>query len=276
VTDVTTPTARPARKRRPPRAVVLLRRVEVDSPVHRLWAGTKLLAVVAISLTVSLSPTWPVTAVLAVGLLAGARLARIPRSAVPRVPVWVWIGIAIGGLLTLLAGGRPEVAVLGGHLGLGDLVSYLLFVVVSFELLAAAALVGWTTALGDVGPALATLGRPLRWVRLPVDEWAVAVALCIRALPLVIGEMRTLVAVRRMRRRPGARRDLNALVDDGLEILATAITVAVRRATEMGEAITARGGPAALTARVPGPRWADAVALGVVVVVCVGACLLPG
>jgi energy-coupling factor transport system ATP-binding protein len=262
-------------RRRPPRELVLLRRVEVDSPVHRLWAGAKLLAVVAVSVTVSEDPTWPVAGVLAAGLLTVALLARIPASAVPRLPRWIWVGWMVFAFLTLAAGGRPEVTLGGERLGVGSLGAYVLFTVVAVELLAAGALIGWTTALGDVGPAVVTLGRPLRWLRLPVEEWAVAIALCIRSLPLLVGELRVVVAVRRLRpRRPG-RPTLPQLAEDGLEVLATALAVAVRRAGEMGEAMTARGGAAGATARVPGPRGADAAAVVVVAVVCAGAWLLP-
>lgn len=270
-----TAATRPSRPRRRRGEVVLLRRVEVDSPVQRLWAGTKLLAVAAVSITISERPTWAVAGVLAVALFATARLARIPRTAVPRVPVWLWVAGAVFALFTLVAGGKPYVRLLGADVGLGDLELYVLFFVVSIELLAAGALVAWTTALGDVAPALAALGRPLRWIRLPVEEWAVAVALCLRSLPLLVAELRVSYAVHRLRpRRPG-RRSLTQLADEGLEILATALTVAVRRAAEMGEAITARGGTGGATARVSGPRRADAVALALVVAVCAGAAALP-
>ncbi len=263
------------RHRRRRREIVLLRRVEVDSPVHRLWAGTKLLAVVAVSVTVSEHPTWLVAGLLAVALLAVARLARIPASAVPRFPGWVWIGLLVFAVLSLAAGGKPYVHLAGASIGLGALQLSALFLVVSLELLAAGALVAWTTALGDVGPAVATLGRPLRALRVPVDEWAVAVALCVRSLPLLVGEIRVLAAARRLRPKP-PNRSLTRLAEDGLEVLATAVTVAVRRAAEMGEAITARGGVGAVTARVAGPRRRDALALGMVVLVCGGAWVLPG
>ncbi len=255
--------------------MVLLRRIEVDSPVHRLWAGTKLLAVVAVSITVSEAPSWPVAALLAVGLLGVARLARIPWSAVPRLPGWVWFGLAVLGGFSLAAGGRPYLHLGGGtRLGLGALELYVLVLVVGLELLTAGLIVGWTTALGDVGPAMATLGRPLRVLRLPVEEWAVAVALCVRSLPLLVGEIRVLFAARRLRPRR-AGRSLTERAEDGLELLATAITVAVRRAAEMGEAITARGGVSEVTARVDGPRLRDGIALALVVAVCGGAWLLP-
>ncbi len=66
-------------------------------------------------------------------------------------------------------------------------------------LVTSGALIGWTTPLGEVAPALSRLGRPLRWLRLPVDEWVIAIALAIRCLPLLIDEIRILGAARRLR-----------------------------------------------------------------------------
>ena len=69
-------------------------------------------------------------------------------------------------------------------------------------LVISAAVVGWTTPLGAIAPALARLARPFRALRLPVDEWIVAIAVALRCLPLLVDEMRTLAAARRLRHRP--------------------------------------------------------------------------
>ncbi len=263
-------------RRRPARSFVLLREVEVDSPVHRLWAGTKLLAAVAVSLTISLVPQWPVIGVLAVLLVGAAALARVPLRAVPRPPGWFWALFAAGGALTLISGGRPEVAVGAGHLGLGGIDVYLQFTAVSVVLLGAGALIGWTTSLGDIGPAVGRLLRPLAVLRVPVDEWATTIALCIRGLPLLVGEIRVLLAARRLRP-PKPRKDrLTAAFDEAADLLVATLAVTLRRAGEMGEAITARGGTGTITASDRRPEWRDATAIGVVAAVCVAAgSLLP-
>jgi energy-coupling factor transporter transmembrane protein EcfT len=55
----------------------------------------------------------------------------------------------------------------------------------------------------------------------------------------------------------------------GTKLIAVAgITVALRRADEMGDAITARGGAGQISAAPSGPKPADWVALAIVVVVC--------
>ena len=112
-------------------------------------------------------------------------------------------------------------------------------------------MVSWTTNVAEIAPAVAKLGRPLRLLRMPVDDWAVALALALRAFPMLIDEFRVLYAARRLRPKPvldhtaGPRRRWAVEVVD---LLAAAITVALRRADEMGDAITARGGAGQISA----------------------------
>jgi len=147
-------------------------------------------------------------------------------------------------------------------------------------LLAAALLVGWTTPLGDVAPALARLAAPARWLRLPVDEWVVAVGLAIRCLPLLIDETRTLVAVRRLRRRRVATRGspiratLRVVGVEAHDLLATAVVVALRRARDLADAIDARGGIGAPSGTAPGPGLADWVVLATLGAVIVATLLV--
>jgi energy-coupling factor transport system permease protein len=253
-----------------------LRQIEADTPVHRLWAGTKLVAAAGLSLTVSLSPSWPTVAASALVLIGGSVLARVPWSAVPRPPLWFWVALLAGAVLTVISGGAPEIAVGAVHIGLGNLASYALFTAVSFLLVGAGVLIGWTTPLGDLGPAIGRLLAPLRLLRVPTDEWAIAIALCIRSLPLLMDEIRTLLAARRLRPSPSSRHGLLRHVDEAGEILLAMLSVSLRRATEMGEAMTARGGTASITGRAPGPRGRDAVAILVVACVCGGGVFLSG
>lgn len=51
----------------------------------------------------------------------------------------------------------------------------------SVVLLGLGAMVSWTTNVAEIAPALTILGRPFKWLRIPVDEWAVALALALRA-----------------------------------------------------------------------------------------------
>ncbi|MGW4529685.1 CbiQ family ECF transporter T component [Nocardia sp. NPDC004340] len=241
---------------------VVLREVPVDSPVHRLWAGTKMIAVFAISLLLMFIPSWALLGVAAAFLIAVFLLARLPLGTLPRFPWLLWLGIAIG-------------AAINAPVGSSALLRYAQVIVFGFLLLGASFLVAWTTPMGEVAPALARLGAPLKrigWTRngvrhsVPVDEWAVVVALTLRGLPLLLEEMRLLRAARRLRPKDSLlhRAAENPLVD----ILTASMAVSSRRAGELGEAITTRGGTGELTARPSSPGRADAVALLVVGLVC--------
>jgi energy-coupling factor transporter transmembrane protein EcfT len=278
--SVTAPEARSAigRSRRRPPQLTLLREIRRDTPVHRIWAGTKLLAVAALSVTLSFFPTWGAVGVIAGLLLATAVLARIPPGAAPRPPMWFWLTVVVAGSLTVVSGGSPYVHIGHSQIGLGGVDSFLRFVAVGAVLLLASALVGWTTPLGDIAPALATLLRPLRLIRLPVDEWAVAVALCVRSLPLLVGELRTLVAARRLRPPPPrpSGTTWQRWLDEPIDLLVAALAVSMRRAGELAEAISARGGTGLISARRRRFGVCDGVTLAVVSAACTGAALVAG
>src|ERR1700746_3963851 len=93
--------------RRPNRAVVLLRPVPGISVIHDLWAGTKLLVVFGISVLLTFYPGWIAIGLVAALVLTAVRLARIPRGALPSVPRWLWILIALGAITAAFAGGSP-------------------------------------------------------------------------------------------------------------------------------------------------------------------------
>ena len=185
----------------------------------------------------------------------------------------MWILLLLGGVTAALAGGSPELHLGSLDLGLGGLLNFLRITVLSIVLLALGLMVSWTTNVADVAPAVATLGRPLKVLRIPVDDWAVALALALRAFPMLIDEFRLLYAARQLRPRPvltsrRARRRRWAI--EMVDLLAAGITVTLRRADEMGDAITARGGTGQISAAPSGPRRADWVALSISAVVCCG------
>lgn len=254
------------------RSMVLLRPVPGTSPIHELWAGTKLIVVALIGIVLTIYPGWVPIGLVALLVMLTARLAHIPRSVLPSVPRLVWLLLLLGGGTAALAGGEPFVDIASAHLGLGGLLNFLQITVLSIVLLGLGGLVSWTTNVAEIAPAVATLGRPLKWLRIPVDEWAVTLALALRAFPMLIEEYRVLFAARRLRpkvrpetRRERGRQRRSEIVD----LLAAAITVALRRGDEMGDAITARGGVGQIVASPARPGRADAVALVLAVAMCV-------
>jgi energy-coupling factor transport system permease protein len=235
-----------------------------------MWAGTKLVCVAVLSVTLTYLPGWLSLGLTAGVLAAAVAIARIPMGAWPRPPRWFWVTIAVTGGLASLAGGSPFVHIGGAVVGLGGLDSYCKFVLIGILLLLLAAVMGWTTPLCEIAPALSKLMAPLRWIRVPVDELAVAVALCVRSLPLLVGELRTLFAARRLRPAPADpdRPRIDQWLEQAVDLLVAALAASVRRAGELAEAISARGGTGLVAARTTGPGWADLAAFATVVAVC--------
>ena len=269
------PDERPTR--RPGRAVVVLRPVPGTSAVHDLWAGTKLLVVFGISVLLTFYPGWIAIGLVAALVLTAVRIARIPRGALPSVPRWLWILMALGAITAAFAGGSPVVELAGAPIGFGGLLNFLRITTLSIVLLGLGAIVSWTTNVAEIAPAVATLGRPLRLLRIPVDEWAVALALALRAFPMMIDEFRILYAARRLRPRPvastrRARHKRRAL--ELIDLITAAITVTLRRADEMGDAITARGGTGQISAAPARPKLADWLALSLTAAMCIAAIAL--
>lgn len=238
----------------------VLRYIPSDTPMHRLWAGTKLVAVVVLAGALFARPTWTGVAVLAFVQAVALVVTRPPRGVAPRLPRWLFVGLGVVAFLSLGLGGPPVVHVGVQAVELGGILNWARFTSVAVLLILGATLVGWTTQLGDVGPAVRVLGAPARLVRLPVDEIATVIGLCVRCLPLLIEEMRTLTAARAVRR-PEVEKGIRPRVREVHDLLVTALVSSVRRAQDMAQAMQARGG-----AR-PGPREpvrlraGDAVAL---------------
>ncbi|AQA04596.1 hypothetical protein BVC93_21645 [Mycobacterium sp. MS1601] len=254
-----------------PRSVVLLRPVPGDSVIHRLWAGTKLLVVFVLGVLMTFYPGWVPIGLVAVLVAVAAYLARIPRGVLPSIPLWLWIFLFIGGLTASFAGGAPEFVVGSVTVGLGGLLNFLRITALSIVLLALGAMVSWTTNVSDVAPAVATLGRPFRRLGIPVDDWAVTLALALRSFPMLIDEFRVLFAARKLRPRPPLTTRKDKRRRWGIELvdlLAAAITVSLRRGDEMGDAITARGGTGQISAAESKPARRDWITMAIVVVVC--------
>lgn len=256
----------PARRSRRSRQMDLadltvLRHVPGESWMHRRSATAKVISLVALVLTLAISARWTALAVVGGAVVAGFTLARLPLGVAPRPPRLLWLGMAVMVTISALAGGDPIV----GGVELGGLVVAARFLLFTVIMLSLAGLVGWTTPSADLTPAVATLLRPLRPLRIPVDELVVALALAVRALPLLLDELRTLAAVWRTRPASG-RRSYG-------EIGATVVANAVRRSEEIGDAVLTRGGPVAPARSV---RWTagDSVLIAVVAVVCVAVLVL--
>lgn len=239
-----------------------LRHLPGDSPVHRLWAGTKLIIVLTLGVMTWVLPSWPSLAFVALCVLVFALVAGIPLGAIPRPPWWFWVLILVGLGITALSSGGPGVLTFLRGTALGLIV------------LAMSIMVIWTTPMAEIAPALARLMSPLRVLRLPVEEWSVCIALSLRGLPLLMEEMRMLRASYRLRPKSAPKSGHPSAEMSIIDMIVAALSSAMRRAAEMGEAITARGGTGRLTAYPSRPGRADAIALALVGVACAAAITL--
>lgn len=282
---------------RPVPDMTILRYVAGSSPVHGLWAGTKLLGLVAFGIVLSFVPTWAAEGVVAAVLLATWVLARVPWRALPRVPWWLILAAVVADVVTLFdAPARGHgIATPIGALDVAAFVESVRLTVLALLLLLGGLLLAWTTPLAEVAPALRTLLSPLRWLRLPVDDLVVAVALAVRGLPLLLDELRSVLAAYQARRSLlGARSahqgprggetprspsspvgaaapgPVGSLVVEAGDLVVSLLVSTTRRAVEMGEAIDARGGPAAGGLVDRRPRRGDLVAATVIVVALAG------
>ncbi|MFT3901439.1 MAG: energy-coupling factor transporter transmembrane protein EcfT [Gordonia sp. (in: high G+C Gram-positive bacteria)] len=234
---------------------VPLRVIPGDSVIHRLWAGTKLIGIGLIGVLLWVLPSWPALGVVAAVVVVVALLAGIPLGAVPRPPWWFWaLALASIALSTLVAGWSGGLVTARG-------------VVLGILVIAISVLVVWTTPTAELAPAIAKLMTPLRWLRLPVDEWAVVIALCLRSLPLMVDELMTLRAVHRLRPKTPSDSGHPSAQLTLVDIIVAALSSALRRSAEMGEAITARGGIGRLTADAARPGRIDYIALTIMAVV---------
>ena len=244
------------------RPLMLMRPVPGPSPIHNLWAGTKLGIVLAVSIVLTVAPSWQTIGLVALLVLTAAKLAHIPYTCIPSVPLWVWVAVVAGSLFTIVNGGPPELQLSSLTVGIGGFLDFLRVTALGLVLLGLGAVASWTTHVADVGPAVARLLRPLRLLRLPVDDWAVTIALAFRMYPMLAEEFRLLAAARRLQPTPPEKRSRWAEVVD----LCTAMMViSLRRAGEMGDAIAARGGAGRISAGLEGPGWPDAVAVTAVI-----------
>jgi energy-coupling factor transporter transmembrane protein EcfT len=100
------------------------------------------------------------------------------------------------------------------------------------------------------------------------------VALALRTFPMLIDEFRVLYAARRLRPKQISRTSrarLRRLAADVTDLIVAVITVTLRRADEMGDAITARGGTGQISAAPSRPKLADWIALLIASAVCAAA-----
>jgi len=202
-------------------------------------------------------------------VLVTARLAHVSRGALPSVPRWMWGLVFLGCLTATFAGGSPEFTVGTVTVGLGGALNFLRITVLSIVLLGLGALVSWTTNVAEIAPAVAKLGRPLRRLRLPVDDWQsrwrwrCARSHADRRVPHPVRRAQAAPARRRHPTRPQA-----PVVDRDRRPAGSRDHRGIAPRRRDGDAITARGGAGQISAQPSRPKWRDAVAFAIVLALC--------
>lgn len=187
-----------------------------NSPVHRLRAGVKLLALVAAGCGVLwLQRWWHIGLAVAV-VVAGYAAARIsPRTMLAQLRPLLWIAVVLGAFQLLTAGWERAVVVPG------QLVVLVL----------AAALVTLTTRTSALLDVVVTVVRPFRRLGVHPERVALLLALGVRAVPMIVDLARVVRDAQRAR----------GLAASPRAFAVPLLVRSLRRADAMGEALAARG-----------------------------------
>jgi energy-coupling factor transport system permease protein len=212
-----------------------------SSTVHRLDARCKIVAVAVLSIALFIETSYASLAVLGAACAAGVVVSRIP-------PSWFWR--ALRPVLWLVAFTFAAQALFGpgddlvsiGPVGISGegltRAAYLSLRLV--VLVVAGSLLTLTTAPVALTDGLAWLGRPLKVVRVPVDELALMVTIALRFIPALMVELDTIVRAQTARgadfSHGGPVRRARALVP----VLVPLFVSAFRRADDLALAMEAR------------------------------------
>ncbi|MDO5031669.1 energy-coupling factor transporter transmembrane protein EcfT [Corynebacterium sp.] len=191
--------------------------VEADTPIHRLPAAVKFLALIAFIVGTTVwvdSPLWAGVCVFGVAVLFV--VARIPLAV-----AWGQLYPPLFLLILLAAFQWWQ----------NDLRSAVVLFLTVYAAVMAAVLLTLTTQVAEMMDSFERVLSPLRRLGVPVENITLAMSLTIRLLPLMLGTVTEVMDARKAR---GAGFSLTAL---GTPVIIRAI----RRARAMGEALQARG-----------------------------------
>jgi energy-coupling factor transporter transmembrane protein EcfT len=256
------------------RAQAFFRPVPVDSPVHRLAPEAKVLSGIFVSIGLVFNPQWSHVLV-ALALVIGVfKLARLPRSVLPKIPVIVRFALIGGAMGAFASGEDPFVA----GIGIGGLLDYARLITVGIVMILWAGILSWTTGLTAVGFAIRRLLQPLGKLGLPVDEIGSVVALAVRSLPLVTDEIEVVNESVSNRPPPAdlsdkPMREAFSYIGD----IATAVVIGShRRARDLATAMVSRGATTAPRPNRPPLRKIDIFVTFAALALSLAAFLIPG
>lgn len=212
----------------------MLRYYDADSPIHRLWAGTKVLWLPAVGTTIAFQVSW---IAIGIGWLVALMIfwmARLPRGVIPRPPRLLVIAALVSVLLASLGGEGTSYY----GFSVSGMASIARFMAFAWMMVFYGLMMGWTTKLDEIASSISRLFRPLRRVGLPVTEMAATLTIAVRAVPLVADELRAVIAARRVRG-VQPRQDIT---EQGADIAVSLVVSTFRRSADLGRTLAARGG----------------------------------
>jgi energy-coupling factor transport system permease protein len=212
------------------------------SRIHRLWAGTKLVAVMAFGFGLAFSgQLWGFPAV-AVLLLVGAAIARISPALLWRGLRPLLFALAVGILVLMVTSPGHAIAHIGpAVITRKGIENAIRFPGLLLLLALAAQIVNRTTPPAESVGALGVLLHPLRWLRVPVDELLTMVAISLRFLPILAEEVTRLRYAQATRGLSPGQGDLESRGQALQSWVVSLIHANLRRAADLGEAMDARG-----------------------------------
>ncbi len=212
------------------------------SPLHRLDARSKLLAMIIVIAGVLLASHQQGYIVLLLLLAAATVAGRIELGRIRRAFGLLLVFIVIGAVVVAILTPGKVVATLGPlHVTDTGRDLALRGAAQTLVILYTGALVVITTAPSVLGNGLVWYLNPLRRVRVPVDEIAVMVGIGLAFLPLLQQELQRILLAQRARGADFRRGTMESRIISALNILPPLLTSNLRRAEELAVAMEARG-----------------------------------
>lgn len=212
------------------------------TPVHRLWAGTKLLSVLALGVGLAVSKGYWGFAVAAVLLLLAAVVGRVPPSLLWRGIRPLIVVLAIGVLILAFTSSGKVLFHIGPlNVTRKGLDHALRFPGLLLLLALASSIVNRTTPPAESVAALGVLLHPLRRLRVPVDELLTMMAISLRFLPILAEEVTRLRQAQATRGLSPGQGSIESRGQAMQSWVVSLVHANLRRAADLGEAMEARG-----------------------------------
>lgn len=231
------------------------------SPLHRADARVKLVLLLALSIAVFFVQMWAGIGIAAAFVALCVASARLPlaRLGALSIPVLVVLAIvwlcnafvadvhaptslsSLSGVSAGFAAGWAPIA-LWGSFGFSPegCMRGLFYAARIMIILIASFVVTFTTPAEALTDAFSSLLRPLRRLRVPVDDVALMLSLAVRFIPLMAEEASRLQRAQRARGADFAGKGLAQRLGSWQTVLIPLVVRMFRRATTLGEAMEAR------------------------------------